>query len=154
MDVFLIRTLPTLRVLPHKKRLAIHVPPGQGLSQSRELKTRSVKAVRGLSVPLIYPFPAAGHAAKKGKSNADIQTWQEPVPVPVTCRHSSSSGIPGPAGTVRAPTMSSQPITNLRYFIPLFHGNITMAPSMPGLNEKSAPRFESSTDPEELERFF
>ncbi len=25
---------------------------------------------------------------------------------------------------------------------------------MPGLNEKSAPRFESSTDPEELERFF
>ncbi|PBL04471.1 hypothetical protein ARMGADRAFT_1022883 [Armillaria gallica] len=29
-----------------------------------------------------------------------------------------------------------------------------MAPSMPRLNEKSAPRFESSTDPEELERFF
>ncbi|PBK92334.1 hypothetical protein ARMGADRAFT_1031202 [Armillaria gallica] len=29
-----------------------------------------------------------------------------------------------------------------------------MAPSMPGLNEKSTPRFESSTDPEELERFF
>ncbi|PBK85138.1 hypothetical protein ARMGADRAFT_1087804 [Armillaria gallica] len=29
-----------------------------------------------------------------------------------------------------------------------------MAPSMPGPNEKSAPRFESSTDPEELERFF
>ncbi len=25
---------------------------------------------------------------------------------------------------------------------------------MPGPNEKSAPRFESSTDPEELERFF
>ncbi|KAK0431514.1 hypothetical protein EV421DRAFT_1743042 [Armillaria borealis] len=29
-----------------------------------------------------------------------------------------------------------------------------MAQSMPGLNEKSAPRFEKSTDPEELERFF
>ncbi len=29
-----------------------------------------------------------------------------------------------------------------------------MAPSMPGPNEKSMPRFESSTDPEELERFF
>ncbi|PBK97949.1 hypothetical protein ARMGADRAFT_1027332 [Armillaria gallica] len=29
-----------------------------------------------------------------------------------------------------------------------------MAPSMPGPNEKSAPRFESLTDPEELERFF
>ncbi|PBL04222.1 hypothetical protein ARMGADRAFT_1022687 [Armillaria gallica] len=29
-----------------------------------------------------------------------------------------------------------------------------MAPSMPRPNEKSAPRFESSTDPEELERFF
>ncbi|PBK58700.1 hypothetical protein ARMSODRAFT_900176, partial [Armillaria solidipes] len=30
----------------------------------------------------------------------------------------------------------------------------TMAQSMPGLNEKSTPRFEKSTDPEELERFF
>ncbi|PBK71698.1 hypothetical protein ARMSODRAFT_973299 [Armillaria solidipes] len=40
------------------------------------------------------------------------------------------------------------------YFIPPFHGNITMAQSMPGLNEKSMPRFEKSTDPEELERFF
>ncbi|KAK0456976.1 hypothetical protein EV421DRAFT_1729484 [Armillaria borealis] len=29
-----------------------------------------------------------------------------------------------------------------------------MAQSMPGPNEKSAPRFEKSTDPEELERFF
>ncbi len=29
-----------------------------------------------------------------------------------------------------------------------------MAPSMPGPYEKSVPRFESSTDPEELERFF
>ncbi|PBK86675.1 hypothetical protein ARMGADRAFT_1086181 [Armillaria gallica] len=29
-----------------------------------------------------------------------------------------------------------------------------MVPSMPGPNEKSTPRFESSTDPEELERFF
>ncbi|PBK94572.1 hypothetical protein ARMGADRAFT_1028985 [Armillaria gallica] len=29
-----------------------------------------------------------------------------------------------------------------------------MVPSMPGLNEKFAPRFESSTDSEELERFF
>ncbi|KAG7441207.1 uncharacterized protein BT62DRAFT_923435, partial [Guyanagaster necrorhizus] len=29
-----------------------------------------------------------------------------------------------------------------------------MAPSMPGPNEKAAPRFESSSDPEELERFF
>ncbi len=57
-------------------------------------------------------------------------------------------------GTVRARTMSSQRITNPRYFIPPFHGNITMAPSMSGPNEKSVPRFESSTDPEELERFF
>ncbi|PBK72215.1 hypothetical protein ARMSODRAFT_972874 [Armillaria solidipes] len=29
-----------------------------------------------------------------------------------------------------------------------------MAPSMPGLNEKATPRFESSSDPEELECFF
>ncbi|KAK0193266.1 hypothetical protein F5146DRAFT_1133933 [Armillaria mellea] len=29
-----------------------------------------------------------------------------------------------------------------------------MAPSMPGLNEKATPRFESSSDPEELKRFF
>ncbi len=122
--------------------------------ENRKVKTRSEKAVRGLSVPPIYLFPAVGHTAKKRKSNADIQMQQESVPIPVTQRSSSSSGISGPTGTIRAPTMSSQPIKNLRYFIPLFCGNITIAPSMPGLNEKSVPRFESSTDPEELERFF
>ncbi|PBL04488.1 hypothetical protein ARMGADRAFT_1070936 [Armillaria gallica] len=50
--------------------------------------------------------------------------------------------------------MSSQPIINLRYFIPPFCGNITMVLSMPGPNEKSMLRFENSTDPEELDRFF